>query len=135
MCQTDKNLLQDYIDGEMEDLAKVLLEEHLRSCGECRRELNRLKIMDWDLKHYFAGEKITVPRELVSLRRDVTRMCLAQDQKGEDFTWKDIYSLQVSTLNNTLKFIHFIPGITKKQKMAPPPKKKKKTRLLKIMGL
>lgn len=48
MCRMDPDVLQDYIDGTIEPLEKIVLEEHLRVCSDCRIELNRLKIVDWD---------------------------------------------------------------------------------------
>lgn len=40
-CEKVRELLSDYIDGELEESSQV--EEHLHSCGECRRELESLR--------------------------------------------------------------------------------------------
>jgi anti-sigma factor RsiW len=44
------NLIPAYIDGELEDDARVLFEQHLEGCGDCRAELtaHRLFICELD---------------------------------------------------------------------------------------
>lgn len=42
-CQDRTTALHALIDGELDALASVALEEHLRACSECRQELERLE--------------------------------------------------------------------------------------------
>ena len=45
-CQSNKDLMMIYLDGEMDKSQKKRFEEHLKSCSECQRELdefNKLK--------------------------------------------------------------------------------------------
>lgn len=38
-----KGLLSDYLEGELSEKNKEVLEEHLEGCADCRRELDALK--------------------------------------------------------------------------------------------
>ena len=46
-----RELLNDYLDDQLSSLEKMLVEEHITSCSACRRELNQLKLLDWELRH------------------------------------------------------------------------------------
>lgn len=140
MCNMDVRLLHDYIDGLMGPAEKIILEEHLRLCPTCRKELNRLKILDWDLGRFY-GEELTVPVELPSLRQRVLEECAREEvlRLGDEggFELKDVFSLQVSTFNNSLKFVGLIPGLRGNENIEKHKarKTKKKSLLRKIIGL
>lgn len=145
MCRMDLNLLQDYIDGSIGSLEKLVLEEHLRVCPDCRKELNRLKLLDWDLKNYFVEEAaIPVPDELAVLREASLSLFLGQEKAaaartaGDDtggVGFKDMVSLQVSTLQHSLKFVSLLTGLNRAEKPVPKTSKKKKSLLRKIIGM
>ena len=152
MCKMDLNLLQDYIDGTIEPLERVVLEEHLRLCADCRKELNRLKLIDWDLKNYFreAGE-VPVPEELAVLRDASVSLFLAEEddrKQAEEFDaaratgnergkvgFKDLLSLQVSNMNNALMFINILSGQIREEKAGRKDRRKKKSLFRKIIGM
>lgn len=69
-----QDLLELYIDGELEPLEALILEDHLADCRSCRRELNQLKLIDWDLKHQPAVE---TPPELAIYRSAAIKAHLA----------------------------------------------------------
>ena len=60
----DSNLIAAYIDGELEQPATLLFEEHLESCSPCRAELraHRLFVCELDAALTDSGE-IPVPAE------------------------------------------------------------------------
>jgi hypothetical protein len=152
VCKMDLNLLQDYIDGTIEPLERVVLEEHLRVCADCRKELNRLKLIDWDLKNYFleAG-KIPVLEELAVIRDVSIGLFLAEEddrKRAEEFdaAWstgddrgkvgfKDVLSLQVSNMNNALMFINILSGQSREEKTGRKDRRKKKSLFRKIIGM
>jgi anti-sigma factor RsiW len=68
------DLLHQYIDGELGPLEKIILEEHLLSCPASRRELNQLKLLDWELKHQ---PVIELPAELASCRMTALKAHMA----------------------------------------------------------
>ncbi len=44
-CESYKELLSAYVDGELEDELKRALEEHITQCEQCERELKRIKLL------------------------------------------------------------------------------------------
>ena len=138
MCQVEQNFLHEYVDGSIEPLERIVLEEHLRGCSACRQELNRLKIIDWDL-HKLYEEEISTPPELVKLRQIVLNNCLTEEANQSTNTGaissSDIWNLQVATLNNSLKFITLLSAKTKRVKAKEPKLSKKSSLLRKIIGL
>lgn len=101
------DLLHQYIDGDLDSLEALILEEHLADCQTCRRELNQLKLLDWDLQHQRVVE---LPAELAVMRAAAVKTCLADvraDQKSAPLakTWH----LQQHVLQHTFSFISYNP--------------------------
>ena len=84
--------LQSYLDGEIEPLERILLEEHLSYCHTCRGELNQLKLLDWELKH---PQEIEVPAELAVQRMELIKRQISTKTDEEEFEIKDVWRLQV----------------------------------------
>ncbi len=113
------DLLQQYIDSDLGVLEKIILEEHLANCQICRRNLNHLKLMDWDLKH---RPVIEVPPELESYRKAAINNYLAQTLIAEieppiDKNWY----LQQHIMHYTFSFISYNPvnrSVTRSAKKA-----------------
>jgi len=145
MCRMDLSLLQDYIDGTIDPLERVILEEHLGVCQDCRKELNRLKIIDWDLKKYFSDDQaVPVPDELAVLRDASISLFLSEERESapqvteEDrgkVGFKDVLSLQVSNLNNSLRYINILTGFNREEKTGRKASQKKKSLFRKIIGM
>ncbi len=96
-------LLQLYLDSEIEPLEKILLEEHLSYCHTCRKELNHLKMLDWELKH---SQEIEVPAELSVLRmKALKKYLLTRPDQEKGFEVKDVWRLQVNIFKNASGFI------------------------------
>jgi len=135
MCRMDENFLQEYIDGSLEPLEKIILEEHLRTCPACAKKLNGLKLIDWDLRQIFREEG-ELPAELSSLRAKTIRSCFSgeQEQDSRGITSRDIWNIQLATFNNSLKFITLLAPFPKREK-PPAPLQKKSPLWRKIMGL
>jgi len=94
--------LQSYLDGEIEPLEKILLEEHLSYCHTCRGELNQLKLLDWELKH---PQEIEVPAELAIQRMELLKSQLSAITDEEEFKVKDVWRLQVHILKYASGFM------------------------------
>lgn len=138
MCQLDKNLLQEYIDGSIGPLEKLILTEHLNSCANCRQELNQLKIIDWDLSSIYA-EEVGIPTELSSLRKNVLASCfkeeVSQNLNAQPMTTADIWQLQAATFNNSWKFLRLMPRLPRAEKTEVRKPRSKASLLRKIIGL
>lgn len=104
MCRVRHEQLQEYLDGTLDPLVKIVLAEHLRTCEDCQKELNSLKIIDWDLEHFFLKE-IDVPPEVSQVRSRVVEECCRSNQPEEGFALKDVLALQASTFRTTTQFL------------------------------
>lgn len=104
------DLLHQYIDGELGPLEKIILEEHLLSCPASRRELNQLKLLDWELKHQPA---IELPAELAACRTTALKAHMAVSTAGEkrqkSSVTKDLWRMQLRILQNSSSFISINP--------------------------
>jgi len=146
MCKVGQELLNEYIDGTIEPVAGLVLEEHLKLCPQCRRELNRLKIVDWELSRFF-NEQIEIPPELTLLKSAVWQACASFDAGGEGGEGKEQKSrrsilanavnFQLNVLRNSVKFLSLVPGLNRAIEPGPgaAPPKKKKSVLRRLVGL
>jgi anti-sigma factor RsiW len=101
------DLLQQYIDGALEPLEKIILAEHLSDCHKCRRELNQLKLLDWDMRH---EPVIEPPAELAACRMAALSTHLAAETAAEVTTAaKERWALQKQTVQYTFAFISINP--------------------------
>ncbi len=50
-CKLDRVLLQDLLEDIIDPVEKLVVEEHLKICKECRKELTELKLLFWDLNN------------------------------------------------------------------------------------
>lgn len=104
------DLLHQYIDGELGPLEKIILEEHLLSCPASRRELNQLKLLDWELKHQ---PDIELPAELAACRMTALKAHMAASTAGEkrqkSSVTKDLWRMQLRILQNSSSFISINP--------------------------
>lgn len=55
--QKIKNLLGAYLDGELDEEKRKIIEEHLKVCNECAEELEALRLLDKKVKE----EKVPLP--------------------------------------------------------------------------
>ncbi len=101
-------LVQEYIDGELGFIEQLILEKHLANCRACRRELNQMKLMDWDLKHQPVVE---VPPELESYRMATLKAHLSDTENIEkESSFSKTWRLQQLFLQHTFSFISFNPA-------------------------
>lgn len=106
-CNFDKELLHEYLDQELDPLLAIILEEHLAVCPECRKVLNQLKILDWDLRF---ADKIEIPGEqLKELRRKSLDRCFADDEQVSS-SLMDLYRLQTHAAGYAVNYMQYIPG-------------------------
>ncbi len=143
-CPVNQDYLHMYIDNQLDSLEKIVLQEHLSTCKSCLRELNQLKILDWDLRRLPDPE---LPEELESLRKRVISQYV-EPQKSEGVEEKkkrntDYLKLQYSNLSHTVKFTNYLPGskllnritATSYQKAASKSKEQVSHLLKKIIGI
>lgn len=107
MHEKYSDLLQQYIDNTLEPLEKIILAEHLSDCYRCRRELNQLKLLDWDMRH---EPVIEPPAELAAYRMAALKTHLEAEKATQaSIATEERWSLQKQTVQYTFAFITFNP--------------------------
>lgn len=102
-----REMLNEYLDDQLSSLEKMLVEEHIASCTACRRELNQLKLLDWELRHQ---PGIELPPELEERRIAAVSDYLKTIEIDQDKSLvKDFLELQVTIISNTSSFISLNP--------------------------
>ena len=79
-CKFDISLLYSYVDGTIEPLEKIFLEEHIKYCERCKKELNTIKLIDDSL----LSLDNDIPERLSNLSDSIVEECL-QESEGESF--------------------------------------------------
>lgn len=134
-CTIDKDILHLYIDGQLNPIEKLILQEHLAICPQCSMELNQLKILEWDLKN---DMDIVFPSELKDIREALVNQCSGEETRP-GLEMKDIYRLQYSTMKHSLSFVNYLPGrrlvSAGSEVVSRTIKSKQGNWLTKIMGL
>lgn len=64
-CKFDIDLIQEYVEGTIEPLEKIFVEEHLKVCRKCRKELNQFKLLQYELENLEEPEEVPVELENV----------------------------------------------------------------------
>lgn len=103
----DEKFLQEWLDDSLAETERLILNEHLKQCSDCRKILNQLKIMAWDLAH------LNVPApsqdELDTVRIKAVQN-LANEMAGSDaMSMRDLYQLTVGNLKYSSYHSNFIP--------------------------
>ena len=82
-CKFDISILYSYVDGTIEPLEKIFLEEHIKYCEKCNKELNTIKIIEDSL----LSLDNDIPERLSILSELIVEDCL-REIEGESFKVK-----------------------------------------------
>ncbi len=129
-CKFDADLLQEYIDATINPLEKLVLEEHLKDCRTCRKNLTELKLLFWELED---ADQIDVPLEASHIHQRVASI-LDKDLETSRFVAKDFLNLQKKILDTSCKFTQFIPGFKSVTTQLEKSTKKAPSLLYKTLG-
>lgn len=105
-CKFDKFLLQDLLEGIIDPLEKIFVEEHLKTCKECRKELTELKLLFWDLADK-ANYDITIPAELDHLKDSILERVAGKTSKSAT---EIVIDIQRQNARASGMFLDYIPG-------------------------
>ena len=78
MCKLDKLLLYSYEDNSINPLEKIIVEEHLKYCNECRNELKEIREFEENINH-IDFEDIELPDDLDELCSLVIDNCISKE--------------------------------------------------------
>ncbi|SHN86960.1 zf-HC2 domain-containing protein [Desulfitobacterium chlororespirans] len=110
-CKLDKLLLQDLLDGTIDPLEKLLVDEHLKICPECRKDLNELKLLFWDLNDKSIYE-IALPPELDQQLDQLKGLLLEQVfEPSPQSTFTALMGIQRKNIKSASKFLNYVPGV------------------------
>jgi len=107
-CKLDKDLLQDLLEGVIEPIEKLFVEEHLKSCQECRKELTELKLLFWDLNDK-SNYEIELPVELDQIKDSLLKQTIG---KASESTVTALINIQRNNIRTAGKFLDYVPGAT-----------------------
>ena len=145
-CKFDVSLLYSYVDGTIETLEKIFLEEHIKYCEKCNKELKTIKLIEENL----LSIDNDIPDRLSILSESIIENCLGEIE-GESFKvrisnyFQDVKTFRNIVINPQKMFYenpveNFIKcNILKTSKVAFKPikryinKKKLKFNLLKLL--
>ena len=112
-CKLDKVLLQDLLEGIIDPVEKLFVEEHLKTCKECRKELTELKLLFWDLNDK-ANYDISIPEELDQMKDSILESVAG---KGSKSTAKIIFDIQRQNVRASGMFLDYVPGVKASNKL------------------
>lgn len=101
----ESSLLQNLMEGTIDPLEKIFVENHIQTCRECRREMSELKLLLWELDSK-ESYQIDIPVELNILGSNIIDDFLGKPKS----TARKIVDVQVHSLKMSKKFLEFVPG-------------------------
>jgi hypothetical protein len=104
-CRFDTDLIQMYLDKTIEPLEKLFVEEHLRVCKKCRKELTLFKLLHFELDNLEETEE--VPEELENVRNAVLDNIFDASSK---YGLKEFINQQKKSIALASEFTEYVPG-------------------------
>jgi hypothetical protein len=106
-CKLDRVLLQDLLEDIIDPVEKLVVEEHLKICKECRKELTELKLLFWDLNNK-SNYEITLPAEVDQIKDAILERAAG---KVSQSTTKIILNIQRRNVRASGIFLDYVPGV------------------------
>ncbi|MBU3200436.1 zf-HC2 domain-containing protein [Clostridium estertheticum] len=78
-CKFDKELLYAFDDKTIQPLEKIFLEEHIKYCTDCQKDLKLINIINQNIKDEFINIKF--PDKLSTISQLVTESCISEMEK------------------------------------------------------
>lgn len=105
-CNMDENLLYAYEDGTIDPLEKIFVEEHLKHCGKCRRQLEIIKNIEKNLK--MAENKLKVPDRLSIISQMVAENCIKNIENKDSRVRRRNYGENMKSIRNVIIRSQFV---------------------------
>ena len=104
-CKLDKQLLYSLADNTIEPLEKIFVEEHLKYCVECKKELELIKRLDKELNEY--EFEIPIPERVSTLSQLLVENCINkmenEDTKLKNYNYNEEMKLLKKTIIDSYK--------------------------------
>ncbi len=109
-CKFDLDFIQKYAEGDIDPLEKIFVEEHIKVCRSCRKELTEMKLLFWELEDINKNE-LQVPVEIDNIREKVIDL-IFEDEPSK-YGLKEFLKQQKKVFTDISSFVNFIPGTNK----------------------
>lgn len=106
-CKLDVTLLQDLLEGVIDPIEKLFVEEHLKTCKQCRKELAELKLVFWDLNDK-TNYDISMPAELSNIKKALLEEFAAIPAKNATEIVLDVHRKNARSAG---MFLGYMPGV------------------------
>ena len=106
-CKFDKQLLYSLADNTIEPLERIFAEEHLKSCDECKKELDLIEKLDKELNEF--EFELPLPERLSTLSQLLVENCISK-MENEDVKLKNNnYNEDMKLLKKTIIDAYKVP--------------------------
>lgn len=99
-CKLDKQLLYSLADNTIEPLEKIFVDEHLKYCNECEKELQQIKELDRRLCEL--EFEIPIPEKLSILSQLLAENCIDQMENEDINLRRENYEEEMKLLRRTI---------------------------------
>ena len=106
-CKLDKQLIYSLADNTIEPLEKIFVEEHLKYCDECKKELQQIKELDNGLSEL--EFEISIPEKLSVLSQLLVENCIDQMENEDMNLRRQNYEEEMKLLKRTIIEAYKVP--------------------------
>lgn len=101
-CKLDKQLLYSLSDNTIEPLERIFVEEHLKYCTECKRELELIEKIDKELNEFEFEFEFEMPERLKDLSQLLVENCINKMENEDKELKKHNYNEDMKLLKKTI---------------------------------
>jgi len=131
-CKLDTELIQDFLEGTLDPLEKIIVEEHLKACETCQREFEEMKLIFRELDELGLSD-MDIPPEIACIQASVINQYMSASG-NVSFGLKEFLSIQKQVFEKAGLFLRFIPGFKPGLKYIQKNIKKTPSLLYKAIG-
>lgn len=99
-CKLDKQLLYSLADNTIEPLERIFVEEHLKYCYECKKDLQQIKEIDNRLNEL--EFEIPIPEKLSVLSQLLAENCVDQMENDDINLRRQNYEEEMKLIKRTI---------------------------------
>lgn len=107
ICKLDKQLIYSLADNTIEPLERIFVEEHLKYCDECKKELQQIKELDNGLSEL--EFEIPIPEKLSVLSQLLVENCIDQMENEDINLRRKNYEEEMKLLKRTIIDAYKVP--------------------------
>lgn len=104
-CKFDEILLYEYLDGILGKEEKLIVNNHLSFCSECRKKTSEIKLLFYEIENV---DKVVIPEEVSEIRASVVNQAFTESESAS----KKVYLKAKSRYKNTKTVLRRTPVIS-----------------------